>query len=66
MSKTYYKCEECGNSFPEDKLVMTEKLELNCLECIEEAKKDKRIRNMTLLMCAIIAGALFWLIYKFV
>lgn len=64
MSKVYYKCEECGISFPEDQLVLTNKLELTCTECIEEAEKDRRVHNATLVFCVLFALSGIFVIYK--
>jgi len=64
-NKTYYKCDECGISFPEDDLVMTDKLDLNCLECVEESKRNHRVHNLVVFSC--IALALFgaYVTYKY-
>lgn len=60
----YYKCEGCGLTFPGEKLVLNNDLELTCDECIEEAKKDKRVRNMLFLVCVFIAGSLAAFVYN--
>ncbi len=63
--KAYYKCEGCGISFSEKHLKINNDLELTCDECVEEAKKDKRVRNLILISCAFMAGGIIAIAYKY-
>lgn len=62
--KNYNHCEGCGLKFHNEKLVLNNDLELTCPECIEEAKRDKRVSNGIFIGCAIIAIMIMVSIFK--
>ncbi len=60
----YYKCDGYGLTFPGDHLVINNDLELTCEECLEESKKDKRVRNVLFFVCFFIAGVMAACLYN--
>ena len=62
--KNYNQCEGCGLQFHNDNLVLNNDLELTCPECVEEAKRDKRVSNLLLTSCVAIAVGIVFLIFN--
>lgn len=62
--KNYNTCEGCALKFHNNNLVLNNDLELTCPECIEEAKRDKRVWDLLLTACLVIAFFATCLIVK--
>lgn len=62
--KIYQECEGCNNKFPTDSMSLNSDCDWTCAECVEEAKKDKRVRNLIMISCAFMAGGIMALLFK--
>lgn len=62
--KIYQECEGCNNKFPIDSMLLNSDCDWTCEECIEEAKKDRRVHNILFWTCLIGSFVLAYCIFK--